>query len=165
MDRIKLINELEKIKIFFVNKEIHLGKLEELLNLREQNNFNQLSDSAINGEKNITNKLLNHSNLDQEKSVFYLNIINNRLNKLKECLKQPTEVNIELVINNLRPPVFWKDKPVLKNQIKKWSIEKINKATKETYIVEVQLKSNSSIDKNLLIKNTIVKVCNIANSA
>lgn len=164
LDRIKLNNELNKIKAFFLNKEINSVKLEELLNLRENNNFNQLNDMAIIGEKNVTNKLLNNSNLEQEKSVFYINIISKRLNKLKECLEHSTQTNLDSIIDNLKPPVFWKDKPILKKQIKKWNTKKINKAIEETYIVELQLKSNASIDKNLLVKNTIIKICNIANS-
>ena len=73
--------------------------------------------------------------------------------------------NIETIISNLKPPVFWKDKPKLMEQSKKWNKNKIQATLKKTYDIELKIKSNSSIRKDLLIKNLIVDLCNVANSA
>jgi len=73
--------------------------------------------------------------------------------------------NIESLISNLKPAVFWKDKPMLIQQSKKWNKKKLTKALNETYNVEVSIKSNSSIRKDLLIKNLIIDLCSTANSA
>ena len=73
--------------------------------------------------------------------------------------------NVEIVISSLKPPVFWKDKPILIEQSKKWNKKKINNALKKTYNAELEIKSNSSIKKDLLIKNLIIDLCSAANSA
>ena len=74
-------------------------------------------------------------------------------------------LNIDSIISNLKPPVFWKDKAMLVEQSKKWNKNKIQKALKKTYNTEIEMKSNSSIRKDLLIKNLIIDLCVTANSA
>ena len=53
----------------------------------------------------------------------------------------------------------------LLEQSKKWNKNKIQKALKKTYNTEIEMKSNSSIRKDLLIKNLIIDLCVTANSA
>ena len=64
--------------------------------------------------------------------------------------------NIETIISNLKPAVFWKDKPILIEQSKKWNKGKLQAALKKTYNAELEIKSNSSVRKDLLIKNLII---------
>ena len=64
----------------------------------------------------------------------------------------------------MKPPVFWKDKPILIEQSKKWNSYKLKAALKKTFNVELLIKSNSSIRKDLIIKNLIVGLCSDANS-
>ena len=73
--------------------------------------------------------------------------------------------NIETIISNLKPPIFWKDKPKLIQQSQKWNKNKIQAALTKTYDIELMIKTNSSIRKDLLIKSLIVDLCNTANSA
>ena len=72
--------------------------------------------------------------------------------------------NIESLISSLKPPVFWKDKPMLIEQSKKWNKSKLKSALKKTYNIEIEIKSNSSIKKDLLIKNLLIDLCTTANS-
>ena len=48
---------------------------------------------------------------------------------------------------------------------KKWNKDKIKLALEKTYETEIKIKSNSSIRKDLLIKNLIIDLCTTANSA
>ena len=73
--------------------------------------------------------------------------------------------NLEKRIDEYKPPVFWKDKAILLEQSKKWNKNKIQKVLKKTYNTEIEMKSNSSIRKDLLIKNLIIDLCVTANSA
>ena len=74
-------------------------------------------------------------------------------------------LSISLLTLFLSKPVFWKDKAMLLEQSKKWNKNKIKKALKRTYNTEIEMKSNSSIRKDLLIKNLIIDLCVTANSA
>ena len=167
LDRAKINNEIDKIKSCFLDKIIDPQKINTLLNIRTNDDFNKLRDEAINGNRINTNKLLGDTIFNTENSVFYLNLINQRMSKLSEIsnLKEINKNNIENLISSLKPPVFWKDKPILIQQLKKWNKIKITKMLKKTYEIETKIKSNSSVNKNLLIKKLIIDLCVSANSA
>ena len=163
LDRAKLNNELEKISIYFNNKIIDTEKLEILLNARSNEDFNKLKDAALLGEKNETNKLLSDTLIDPDKNILYLNVINQRLLRLSEISNAKIE-NIDSRVNSLKPPIFWKDKTNFISQAKKWPGKKIKKILKKTYELEKQIKSNSYINKNILIKKLVIDICDKANS-
>ena len=163
LDRSKLNNELNKIISCFPNKNILTEKLEVLLNVKANTDFNKLNDEAFLGNKVNTNKLLAQTVMDNEKNIFYLNIINQRLEKLLQ-INNLNKSSIENAINNLKPPVFWKDKPNLTNQAKKWDKCKVQKMISLTLNLEKKIKSNNFIEKNILIKKLLVDICSSANA-
>ena len=163
-DRIKVYNEIEKIKSFFQNKIIDSENLIKLVNSPKNDDFNYLKDAAIKGNKSETNKLLNTTIIDQDKSVYYLSLINQRLLKLIDILKIKRESNIENVINTIKPPIFWKDKQNIIDQVKIWNIKKIQIILKKLYEFEITVKSNGNISKDLLLKKLLIDVCDMANS-
>ncbi len=163
LDRSKLSNEIDKIYTFFEDKNLDTERLESLLNIRENDDFNKLKDEALMGNKNQTNRLLADTLLSPEKNVLYLNTINQRLVKILEITKNK-EDNIEIAINKLKPPIFWKDKPKVIIQAKKWNQEKIQTLLKKTYDLEIEIKSNTLSNKNILIRKLLVDMCELANS-
>ena len=166
LDRNKLNNEIQKIITCFNDKKIDLQKIDLLLNTKTSNDFNLLKDAALNGNKINTNRLLADTVFEPENNIYYLNLVNQRINRLNEIENLKNEnSNIEILVSNLKPPIFWKDKPILIQQSKKWNKNKIQSALKKTYDTELEIKSNSSIRKDLLIKNLIVDLCATANSA
>ena len=166
LDRNKINNEIEKIESCFLDKIIDANKLQLLLNIRTNDDFNQLKDDALNGNKLKTNKLLGDTVFEPENNIFYLNSINQRINRLKEIeeLKDKNS-NLEVLLSNLKPPVFWKDKPILIEQSKKWNKNKIQDALNKTYKAEIEIKSNANIRKDLIIKNLIIDLCSTANAS
>ena len=136
--------------------------MERLLDVKTNDDFNKLKDEALLGNRNKTNKLLSETVIETEKTIYYLSLINLRLIKLSEIYNE-ADGNLELKINNLKPPVFWKDKPILALQSKKWNKSKIKRALEKTYQAEINIKSNSFVRKDILIKNLIVDLCNVAN--
>ena len=164
LDRIKLNNELEKIIIYFQDKKIVTSKLETLLDLKVNDNFNILKDEALLGNKLKTNKLLSDTIIESEKNIFYLSSINLRLNKLKEAITASRSLNLEDAISSLRPPIFWKDKANFTIQAKKWNSDKIKNILNKTYSLEIKIKSNSTANGDILIKKLLVDICGVANA-
>ena len=165
LNRYKIINEIKKIETYFNNNKIEANKLDDLLNLGSSDDFNQLKDEALNGNQNKTNKLISDTVLEDEKSIYYLNIINQRaLDLLKILRGQKNIYNVEQAINDLKPPVFWKDKPNFIIQLKKWNQKKLKNILSKVFELELKIKTNSSINKNILMKNLIVDICVLANS-
>ena len=133
--------------------------------MRVNDDFNNLKDEALKGNKIQTNRLISDTIMNNEKNILYLNIINQRLTKLYQiCELNNKKNNIEKVVNDIKPPIFWKDKPTIIMQAKKWNKSKISNVLKKTYNLETNLKSNSSINHQVLIKKLVVDICEIANA-
>ena len=164
LDRVRVQNEIDKIISYFQDKIIDNEKLELLLDTKVNNDFGILKDEALIGNKDKTNKLLGDTRIDTEKNVLYLNIINQRLNKLNEVSALAKDTNLETALNTIKPPIFWKDKPYFIGQSKKWSSQKIIEALNKTYDFEITIKSNSDINKDVLMKKLLVDLCEMANS-
>ena len=165
LDRVRLDNELDKINTYFTNKKINADTLELLLDIRVNDSFNLLKDEALCGNKIKTNKLLSNTVMDDDKNIFYLNIINQRMNKLIETSELVKNLSLENAVNTIKPPIFWKDKPMFMMQAKKWNKNKIKNVLKKTYDLEIKIKSNSIINKNILVKKLLIDVCELANTS
>ena len=165
LDRSKLNNELSKIETFFVDKIIDTQKLETLLNFKINDSFNLLKDQALIGDKTGTNKLISNTILENEKNIFYLNVINQRLMKLLEVNQIAKDSNLDNAISKIKPPIFWKDKPIFNLQARKWNSKKLKKLLNQTYQIELKIKSSSQISQSLLIKKLLVDMCSLANAS
>ena len=128
-DREILQNELIKIKHLSKTKKNITGEdILKLTNLIENINISELVDNCLaKNNKKIVN-ILNENNFSNEDSII---IIRTLLNKSKKVLKLSEDFknkkNIELVISSAKPPIFWKDKEITKQQIFKWAPENIKK--------------------------------------
>ena len=140
-------------------------KNESLLNDKINDDFNFLKDEALSGNKIKTNKLLSDTIIDPDKNVYYLAIINQSLKKLNDTSKIAEQISIDEAINVIKPPIFWKEKPILKRQLLKWNSKKIKKVQEATYNLEIEIKSNAQINKTLLIKKLLVDICELANAS
>ena len=163
LNRAKLNNEIDKIQTFFDKKEIISSKLEILLDSKITEDFNKLKDEALLGDKIKTNKLLSETIIDNDKLIYYLSLINQRLIKINEINISAGE-SLENKINSLKPPIFWKDKPNFIKQIKKWTPKKLKNLQIKLLDLEIKFKSNSNINKDVLLKNLMVEICVYANS-
>ena len=164
LDRVKLENEIKKIAVYFLDKKIKTEKLIKLLNNSINDDFNELKDEAIKGNRMKTNQLLNNTIIEPDKGVYYLALLNQRFIKIEEINSIKDNANIEETINKIKPPVFWKDKPNLIHQIKKWKNKNIKEALRNIYNLELKIKTNSAINNNILIRKLIIDLCNLANA-
>ena len=153
-----------KNKTFFSSKQITEQELQLILDPYFQDNFNLLKDAALLGKKEETNKLLSSTVFEPEKNIYYLNLISQRLIRLYDVIKEGEKSSIENALNNYKPPIFWKDKPIFLSQINKWSKRKIKLILKDIYRFEIKIKSNSFISKEVCIKKLLLDLCSTANS-
>ena len=163
LDRVKLNNEIEKIQTYFNKKKVTDEEIEKLLNLKTNEDINILKDEALNGNTNKTNDLLGSTTIQNDEIFYLINLINQRLLKIKNLQNEITNNDIDQAINSSKPPIFWKDKNIIKEQLKKWNTQKINHVLDEVFLLENNIKTNSMIDKSILIKKLVVDICNRAN--
>ena len=160
LDRKTLSYEIDKIKSLFLDKKIKFEKLLEVLNSANNLDFNDIRDNCLGAEKEKLNKNLGNVILQNEEAYFYLSILGNRIEKLSVINDGCKNINdAEKVIDSLRPPIFWKDKPTFYKQIKKWDTKKLNEAKKMPFDTEILIKTKANMNNNTLIKNLIVKLC------
>ena len=127
----------------------------------------QASSDVHAWEPQLEQAKLSNTVLEPEKNIYYLNLINQRLSKIYEILnvkEKNKDTELENIVNDIKPPIFWKDKPPLLAQLKKWSKDKVKYVLNKTYNAEIQIKSSSLIDKNIIMKKLIVDICKLANS-
>jgi DNA polymerase-3 subunit delta len=159
-------NEIVKIKVFFFNKLINKNQIIEILNIKNDSGFEEIRDTALVGKKDKINKLLSELNLLSEDSFFYLNSLNYRILKLIEIQKiNETYKNHEQALESLKPHIFWKDKPIYLQQLKKWDMTKLNKAANKISYAEILMKKNSIVRNDIVIKDLIISLTEEASTS
>jgi DNA polymerase-3 subunit delta len=160
MDRRIITSELMKIKVFFFEKKINKEQILEILNIKNNSNFDEIRDNALYGERVKINKLLSEIEILSEDAFFYLNNLNYRVMKLQEIIKISggNKDKYEEALGTIKPPIFWKDKPMVILQLKKWSLEALTQLGVKIGETEVLMKKNSYLRNDIVIKNLIINL-------
>tara|TARA_B100001057_G_scaffold431381_1_gene458783 strand:+ start:4082 stop:5083 length:1002 start_codon:yes stop_codon:yes gene_type:complete len=164
-DRINLYNELNKIENFAKNrKKIETEDILKLTNLSENFDFSELVDNVLTKNKRKTLYILNENNFAAEDSILIIRIFLNKLKRLLKIRSQiETKKNIEDVISNFKPPIFWKEKDIVKKQIDIWSYEKIQKLIIRANEIELLIKKNPLLSTNV-VTDFVLEQTNIPNN-
>ena len=151
-DRKILLNELEKIKMFLVNKKkIGIGELNTLINTSENNEIGELVDNCLAKNINKIKYLINDNNFNNEDVMPILRTFLYKTKRLLNLVRNhESEKNIEKIISTSKPPIFWKEKDLVKKQIENWSLSQVNKLINEINNVELNVKKNTSSSINIL---------------
>ena len=151
-DRENLSNELSKIENYLIGKKkINLDELYSLTNLTENYNISELVDNCLAKNQNKTVYIMNENNFSFEDSII---IIRTFLIKTKRLLKLTSDYdvnqNLENIVSSHKPPIFWKDKEIVKKQIKSWTIKKVLSLLEDINKIEILIKKNSQNAMNIL---------------
>ena len=152
-DRKNLNNELQKIEAFSLNKKkVVYQEIIKLTNLADNYSASELIDHSLakNTKKTVT--ILNENNYSDEDNII---IIRTLLAKLKRLVKIHELVNersnIDQAISSFKPTIFWKDKPLVTQQIMSWQKNQLENLIYESNEIELLIKKNSSVAKNILL--------------
>ena len=164
-NRINLINELNKISNYLINKKkIDYEEICKLTNLSENHNISDLTDNALAKNKVKTLSIINENILTTDD---YILIIKNFLYKIKRLKKLKKELennqNIENVILSYKPPIFWKERDIIKSQLKSISFERLNILSIKVNNLEKMVKENSKIS-GIILYNFLLEVMNTASN-
>ena len=164
-DRQNINNELEKIACFTSNKQkIEIKDLLKLTNLAENYNVSELVDCCLAKNKKKTINILNENNYSLEDCII---IIRTFLIKTKRLTKLSKEMNntknLEETVLKFKPPIFWKEKEMVKQQIKIWSYKDAKDLLNQINDVELLIKKYSNNSINILSDFIIEKASPINN--
>jgi DNA polymerase-3 subunit delta len=151
-NRINLNNELEKIFLFSKkNNVINFENISKLTNLFENYDFSELVDNCILKNRKKTINILNENNLNSEDNVLILRSFLFKLKRLKKINhKLNNTKNIDQVINTFKPAIFWKEKEIIKQQLKIRDLSNIKFLIKKVNNLEPLIKKNSQTSSQIL---------------
>ncbi len=143
-NRENLINELEKIENYnFGGKKINSEIIKKLINSGENISISELVDNCLAKNQRKTIYILNENNFSSDDCIV---IVRTFLNKSKKIYALSKEYkfnrNIEQTISSAKPPIFWKDKEITKQQINKWTPENIRYLVYKLNELELLIKKN-----------------------
>ena len=157
-DRINLKNELKKIINFSKGKKkIELSDILKLTNLSENYSAGELVDNCLSKNKKRTLNIINENIPSSEDNILILRTFLNKLKRLRKLrLDLDQNSDVDQVINSFKPPIFWKDKNIIKQQIKLWGLSDIESFIVDLNNVESLIKKNPQIS-NKIINNMILE--------
>jgi len=143
-DREALTNELQKIEYFGKNgKKINTENISKLINLSENHSISELIDNCLAQNKKKIISILNENNFSNEDCIMITRSFILKAKRLLELSKTfETNKNIDLTISSAKPPIFWKEKEITKQQIQKWKPETIKNLIYSLSETELQIKKN-----------------------
>ena len=160
-DRGHLKTELDKILIYINDKKnINLEEIYKLTNLAENFSINELVNTSLSKNSQKTSEILNESNYKSEDGILILRTFLQKAKKLLSLYEtQSGNVSFDSLINDHKPPIFWKDKPIIKRQLECWSKSKIKDLIMNINRTEIFIKKNSSISL-MLVFNLVYETSN-----
>ena len=151
-DRGNLINELNKIESYIkTHKNISSQEIIKLTDLAENYNVSELLDNCLSKNSKKTINILNENNFSFEDCILIIRSFSSKLKRLEKIQKEyQKNKNLDSIISSLKPPIFWKDKDIVRKQVNKNDLEKIEDMIFKTNDIELLIKKNSDNAINIV---------------
>ena len=150
-DREILFNQLNKIEHYCLKgKKLNDEIIQKLINLSQNYSISELADNCLAKNKKKIINIFNENNFNDSDCVI---IIRTLLNKSKKLLILAQEYkgnkNIDLTIASAKPPIFWKDKEITKQQLYGREPENIKELIYKIIEIELSIKKNLNNSLNI----------------
>ena len=164
-DRNNLRNEVNKLKSFALNKQIvSYDQVKELTNMVGNYQNDYIVNICLNGDKKKLNKILRENNFSFEDFLILLKIFSKKIHRLlKIIIFNRLEKNLDQIFNQIKPPIFWKEKEDVKKQVRLWNEKKLNLIIKKINEIELNCKKNHELATNITL-DFLATVCDEVNN-
>ena len=164
-DRNNLRNEVNKLKSFALDKQmVSYDQVKELTNMVGNYQNDYIVNICLNGDKKKLNKILRENNFSFEDFLILLKIFSKKIHRLlKIKIFNRLEKNLDQIFNQIRPPIFWKEKEDVKKQVRLWNEKKLNLIIKKINEIELNCKKNHELATNITL-DFFATVCDEVNS-
>ena len=159
VDRNQLKIELNKIELFLLNKtKITNDEIFKLINLSENYSASELVDNYLTKNQRKIIEILNENIFNSEENLIIVRVFLNKLKRLQKLKLSLKNLNgdVDRVLSEFKPVIFWKDKEIIKQQLKFWSLDQLRSLFKDLNYLELLIKKNFS-NSNLIINNFFLK--------
>ena len=164
-DRNNLRNEVNKLKSFALNKQmVSYDQVKELTNMVGNYQNDYIVNICLNGDKKKLNKILRENNFSFEDFLILLKIFSKKIHRLlKIKIFNRLEKNLDQIFNQIKPPIFWKEKEDVKKQVRLWNEKKLNLIIKKINEIELHCKKNHELSTNITL-DFLSTVCDEVNN-
>ena len=164
-DRNNLRNEINKLKSFALDKQmVSYDQVKELTNMVGNYQNDYIVNICLNGDKKKLNKILRENNFSFEDFLILLKIFSKKIHRLlKIKIFNRLEKNLDQIFNQIRPPIFWKEKEDVKKQVRLWNEKKLNLIIKKINEIELNCKKNHELATNITL-DFLATVCDEVNN-
>jgi DNA polymerase III subunit delta len=164
-DRQNLKNELEKIKSYMLNKKtLSVEQMQSIINFSGEYKSDNLINECLCGNILEYKKIITELYTNTINQTFLFRILSNKVYRLLNIKKEEENYsNTDSLLNSSKPPIFWKEKPIVKKQLSIWNNKDLNNIIREINDVEILCKKNPQISK-IIFFNFFTKICKKANN-
>jgi len=164
-DRNNLRNEIEKIKAYTLDKKsADFDEIKDLINFSGGHKTDNLINECLSGNITQYKKILSEFYINTVNQIFLLRILSNKMRRLLNMKEMESNYdNLDSLLNASKPPIFWKEKPIVKKQLTVWNIKRLEKTIDEINNIELLCKKNPQISK-IVFFNFFSEVCKKASN-
>jgi len=164
-DRNNLKNEIEKIKNFSITKKkIDISDIRSITNFSGDFKTDNLVNDCLCGNILQYKKSLSELYTNTINQIFLLRILSNKVQRLLSMKEKQSEYNnLDSLLSSNKPPIFWKEKALVKKQLTIWQIDELKKTSNEINYIEMLCKKRPQVSK-VIFFNFISSICKRANS-
>jgi len=163
LNRQDINDSIIKIKLLQKTSSLNDKNLKNIFHSSSENDNFEIVNYCLLGDKKNINKIL--TNIYSQGINFneILAALKYKVNKLIEILKSNNnKLSINNLVENYKPPIFWKEKNVIKDQLNRWNIQELYLLQNIIFETEINCKKNYDISSIILqqfIVTTSTKSC------
>ena len=142
LKRSKIKEVMEKLNLYKNSGKITDQIVEEICTDADLKKNDEIIDILLSkNEKNINEFISNMSNYEKN-FIEIIIILRSFIIKILDIQKNNKNLSIDERIERYKPPIFWKDKDRIKNILKIWSANNLEKFLSNLNIIETEFKRN-----------------------
>ncbi len=142
LKRSKVKEVMEKLNLYKNSGKITDQIIEEVCTDEDLKKNDEIIDILLSkNEKNINGFISNMSNYEKN-FIEIIIILRSFIIKILDIQKNNKNLSIDEKIERYKPPIFWKDKDRIKNILKIWSTNNLEKFLSSLNIIETEFKRN-----------------------
>ena len=160
-DRSNLRNEMEKVIAYaFEKKNITIEEVKSIINFTGDYKSDELVNECLCGNITQYKKILSELYKNTINQILLLRILGIKIQRLLEMKKkQKSFNNLDSLISSSKPPIFWKEKPMVIKQLNIWKLNELKNLINEINDTEILCKKNPQISNSIFF-NFFTKICN-----
>jgi DNA polymerase-3 subunit delta len=142
LKRSKIKEVIEKLNLYKNSGKITDQIIEEICTDTDLKKNDEIIDILLSkNEKNINEFISNMSNYEKN-FIEIIIILRSFIIKILDIQKNNKNLSIDERIERHKPPIFWKDKDRIKNILKIWSANNLEKFLSNLNVIETEFKRN-----------------------